>query len=82
MTGTEDPLLATAPPLPPAAAHVWRWFCEAQSTCKADERITAQLLQSVAWFLGVEMALWERLAIRRLDLLLFKVRNDRSQSNN
>jgi len=75
-SGHQPELLATAPPLPQAAAHIWGWFCEARADAPQGQRITAQVLQSIEWATGARFELWERQALRRLDQLFFKVKND------
>ena len=81
-SGVEHELIATAPSLPSGAAHVWLWFIECRHECKQADRITATIMQSVEWAVGVRMQLWERSAIRRLDSIFQQVRNDRSQPDN
>jgi hypothetical protein len=70
-SGTPHELLENAPPLPKQAAHVWRWFCELHvdriRKGSPPERITATMMQTYEWAAGVELGLWERIAIRRLD---------------
>ena len=76
-TKEQPELLATQPPLPSGAEHVWGWFCEAHACRNSpNSRITGQALQAIEWMLGVEMELWERTAIRHLDALYLKVYND------
>ncbi len=73
MTGTTPELLADIPPLPPAAAHVWAWFCECRRECKQGQRVTPTIMQALEWSNGVKMQLWERQALRALDTLLLRV---------
>ena len=71
-TGVAHDLLTTAPALPQGAAHVWAWFCEIRNATPKGQRITGTIMRDTQWMLGIEMELWERSAIRRLDSLFIR----------
>lgn len=82
-TGEQPQLLAEAPELPVLAAHLWRWFLDLNSTERMDGgmspgRITSGILRDWCWATGNNPALWERLALRRLDSLWIRLHQNGS----
>ncbi len=65
--------LANAPPLPEDGAHVWGWFNEMNNERGSDGmnigRITARTMQDWCWATGNVLDLWERRAIRAIDIV-------------
>lgn len=63
-------ILADAVPIPEAGAHVWGYFCELNREA-AGGRITSTMMKDFAWSSGIDLELWERKAIKRLDAAYF-----------
>lgn len=66
-TGVMPQLLADAPGLPQEAEHLWHYYCDLLRESEG-KRITASLVQNWQWFTGNALDLWERKAIRLLDI--------------
>jgi hypothetical protein len=80
-TGKQPAALASAPELPVDGVHVWDLFLrlhnERGSNGMEANRITAKDVIDWCWFNGVEsIDLWERKAIRALDMTYFRTRDN------
>jgi hypothetical protein len=71
MTGRTPSQILSAPPLPPLAAHLWRYFIDLSLTRSTGGMALSRLsrLEIRAWEEdeGVQLEGWERRAILRLD---------------
>lgn len=64
------------------AAHIWGWFCELHqergSNGMEAGRITSTMMKDWCWASGNTLDLWERKAIRAVDIVWFaSQRNDK-----
>lgn len=79
-TGKQPQQLIDAKPLPQAGAHLWRWFMD-MNAMRNNNGVTESLLSARdlidwCWFSGQSLELWERRAIRAMDIAWVRGRND------
>ena len=73
-TGRKPPKLEDSP-LPPLAKHVWEYFVDLHNermSINPKSMITSTHMRDWCWLNEVELELWERLAIKKLDAAWLK----------
>jgi hypothetical protein len=77
-TGIVPDELADAVPAPEYGLYLWEYYCQIRSLIDSKTRkaMTAQDVQDFCWFYAVELELWERIALRRIDLAFMGADSD------
>ena len=69
LSGVKPKELADAPEFPVCGMQVWTYFVDlCRERVDAKSRITASAVRDWCWVTGIELELWERKAIRALDI--------------
>ena len=65
-TGVVHEILANAPKLPTLTGYLWNYYVQIRSELK-DSPLTAQAVRDFCWFAGVELDLFERAVLKRIE---------------
>ena len=74
-TGRVPRQLDEAPELPESVGYLWVWYldiCTYRPRGLTVEGLSPKMLMDWCWFTGNELCMWERKALRSLDVVMLK----------